>query len=279
MMPPHLHGVIQGQNEMLSDWLAEWADKYLQQLYDAHRPPQPDAICACGSTLKGTYSCDDCLESLHWCKSCLVGRHLSNPCHRILTWTGEAWSRVSLASLGLVISLGDHTEPCKLSFPRSFILGDINGLHNVTICVCRCGSAPAIPIQFMQRKIFPCSDDYPSSGFTFRVLRQYHLASTDAKISTSRFFSVMKRQTNNTLPHLSPNRFREFARCTRQWMHLQDLKRAGETTSKAATGMVSQVATSGPSQVATIISLALRCPGCPRLNINYQTSDVMETER
>jgi hypothetical protein len=64
------------------------------------------------------------------------------------------------------------------------------------------------------------------------------------------------------MPHLHENRFREFLRTTRQWMYLQDMKREGVEESSTVAGC----------------SLALHCPACPRMNVNYGVEDVGQDE-
>jgi hypothetical protein len=94
------------------------------------------------------------------------------------------------------------------------------------------------------------------------MLRLFHLASTDAKLSASWFYALLQRSTNNMMPHLHENCFREFLRATHQWMYLQDLKRDGVEQSSTLTGY----------------SLALRCPACPCMNVNYGVEDVGSDE-
>jgi hypothetical protein len=243
---------------MLEEWHANWAKTYLDELYNLHSPPDSTRRCACGGTDAPEYSCDDCLSSDHLCKTCLVNAHLSTPCHRIMHWNGYAWSRDSLPSLGVILNLAAHPGPCRNSSVRGFVLGDITGFHEIKVAFCECASSPLPFRQLLQNHILPCSEAGPSTGFTFSVLRQYHFASSDAKMSATRFYTMMHRQTNNIMPHLHVNRYREFMRATREWMYLQDHKRMGHTS----------------SNLNDPVSIANRCPACPRLGVNYSEEDV-----
>ncbi|KAG9083198.1 hypothetical protein FRC07_013981 [Ceratobasidium sp. 392] len=60
------------------------------------------------------------------------------------------------------------------------------------------------------------------------------------------------------MPHLHLNRLRKFIRASRMWTYLQDLKHAGAYNEAPTKGG----------------SLALRCPACPRLGVNYEQTDV-----
>jgi hypothetical protein len=88
----------------------------------------------------------------------------------------------------------------------------------------------------------------------------YDLLSTDAKLSGSRFHTILQRQTNNISPHHHRSRLRELLRVARQFMFLQVLKRAGQTNRRSA----------------GLGDLALRCPACPLLDVNYIHMDVTE---
>ncbi|KAG8794599.1 hypothetical protein FRC12_023283 [Ceratobasidium sp. 428] len=215
-----------GQNEMLLQWFMVWSILYLNQLFMAHAPPSRP--CACGEPFEATtYCCDDCLTSHRMCLSCLKSRHEYMPTHRIRKWAGNAWSTCSLQSEGLIFALGPHTGLCPHPKTRSMTVGDVTGMHTVTVAFCGCASAPEQNMQLLQANILPCSDSTPSTGFTFAALRLYHFASAESKLSASRFYSLLQRSTNNIMPHLHINRFREFMRASRMWTYLQDLKRSG----------------------------------------------------
>lgn len=88
----------------------------------------------------------------------------------------------------------------------------------------------------------------------------FHLAATEAKVPTKAFFMVIQRQTNNLYPHRGPDRYRELLRSSRAWMFLSDQKRFGVTGQDTAFSDL----------------VALRCPACPRLGVNYIISDVTD---
>jgi hypothetical protein len=246
---------------MLNNWATDWSDIYLREIYRLHRPPD-GSPCRCGSLMPPRYRCDDCVAATLFCEGCLIERHRYIPTHRISVWNGSAWSRTSLCEQSFILILGDHTLPCPHGNKKNFLLGDLTGFHRISIVFCECAHCPDQAVQLLRAHILPCSEDNPSTGFTFRVLRLFHLASTDAKLSASRFYALLQRSTNNVMPHLHENRFREFLRATRQWMYLQDMKRAGVEHMKDALGS----------------SLALRCPACPRLDVNYKMDDIKPGE-
>jgi hypothetical protein len=246
---------------MLNKWATDWSDIYLREMYCLHRPPD-GSPCRCGSLMPPQYRCDDCVAATFFCKGCLLNCHRYVPMHRISVWNGSAWSSTSLCEQSFILILGDHTLPCPHGNKKNFLLGDTTGFHWISIVFCKCAHCPDQAVQLLQAHILPCSEDNPSTRFTFRVLQLFHLASTDAKFSASRFYALLQCSTHNLMPHLHENQFREFLRTTRQWMFLQDMKCAGVERMKDASGS----------------SLALQCPACPRLGVNYQMVDLKQGE-
>ncbi|KAF8600744.1 hypothetical protein BDV93DRAFT_400433, partial [Ceratobasidium sp. AG-I] len=192
------------------------------------------------------------------CEQCILNSHTVTPTHRIEQWSSGKWVRTTLQTLGLVLPLGEHTTRCPQGQVKSFTLGDINGLHEINLAFCGYPNAADHPVQLLQSRIYPCSDADPSSGFTFALLRQFHLASTKAKMPAKAFYMVMQRQTHNSHPRVESERYRELLRTSRAWMYLSDHKHAGVPGFK----------------LLSSIDVSLPCPACPRLNVNYYMSDV-----
>lgn len=246
---------------MLNDWLSLWAGRYLEELHRLHSPPMLGMACRCGGPDMPDITCSDCLTSQPLCADCMLKRHTYIPSHRLQRWNNNQWSRISLASLGHVLVLGQHRRPCSLGSTKRFTLGDLTGLHDIQVAYCGCPSEVEPALQLLRSHIFPCSETLPSSGFTFSLLRQFHFAATDAKMPAQAFYNVMERQTNNTRPDRS-GRYRELLRTTRAWMFLSDQKRAGVTK----------------TSIHEENDVSLPCPACPRLNVNYMRSDVIDTQ-
>jgi hypothetical protein len=88
--------------------------------------------------------------------------------------------------------------------------------------------------------------------------------SSEAKLSTQRFYNVLVYRTNPTFPSRVPDRYREFLRTSRQWQLLQSLKRARKTTVDGNTIQTGD--------------LAIRCPACPHVGVSFEHSDVQKGE-
>ncbi|KAF8598255.1 hypothetical protein BDV93DRAFT_534391 [Ceratobasidium sp. AG-I] len=206
------------------------------------------------------FRCKDCLHQDLYCAQCMCRNHSNLPMHRFEQWSGDCFQNVSSKALSYVFHLGHGSAPCSLGQDRPFTLGHTNGLHEISIRICRHPGRGDAVWQLLKAHIFPCSDIFPASGFTFTILRKFHLLSTEAKLSAQRFFNVLCALTNNVFPHLAPDRYKEFMRVQRQWEYLQDLKRAGRRPTERSSTLGGD--------------LALRCPACPRMNYNTDPSDI-----
>ncbi|QRV89654.1 hypothetical protein RhiJN_17672 [Ceratobasidium sp. AG-Ba] len=137
-------------------------------------------------------------------------------------------------------------------------------IYKVDMRFCRHKDHSSDARQLLDAQIFPCSDERPASGFTFSLMRLAHILHVEAKISSERLYHVLVHRSNPINPSVVPDRYREFMRCLREWQYLQDLKRAG----------VFDARTSSKEDG----DLSIACPACPRLRINIQKEDIIDTE-
>lgn len=250
----------------MQDWLQGCAQTYLDRLLETEALDNGDERSCDACERPGPlFGCADCLHQTVICKDCLFLAHQKLPTHRFKKWTGTYFARVASDSLGFVFHLGHGGAPCSLGHNRHFTLGDVNGIHELDVRFCRCPGRGDGSAQLLRARIYPCSNERPESGFTFTVLRDFHLSFAEAKVSSQRYFNVLVHHTNTVFPPKVSDRYREFSRVCRQWAHLQDLKRAGKTSVSA--------------QLDVRGDLALRCPACPRLHFNYVAQDAPESRR
>ncbi|KDN34992.1 hypothetical protein RSAG8_11966, partial [Rhizoctonia solani AG-8 WAC10335] len=232
----------QGQNGMLRKWLRDYSQAYLRELYKHYKPPH-NSHCSCRTPAGERYRCDDCITDLRYCSTCVLTNHKHSPTHRISRWNGTTWLKTTLKDAGLILRLGDHPN-CTTHHEQDISVGDITGFHQVRVTYCGCDAMDE-PAMLLCTGLMPCSNFQPCSAFTLHSLCIFDFFAVDAKVSASRF-------------HASAC-LRELLHVTRQYLILQLLKQAGQTTTT-------------PKDLGC---LALRCPACPRLGVNYILSDVM----
>ncbi|KAJ7478021.1 hypothetical protein B0H11DRAFT_1726119 [Mycena galericulata] len=180
------------------------------------------------------HRCRDCMgggELL--CAACIHERHKQLPFHRILKWDGSFFKRMTLKEVGLRIQLGHwHERDVRCLAPSraagdDFVVVDDHGIHEVGLDYCGCGSSGTETVQLLRAGLFPATTTHPRSAATFNVLRRFHLLSFESKCSAYEFYYSLARETDNTGMKYVKDRYHEFLRMTREWRHLQMLKRSG----------------------------------------------------
>ncbi|KAJ7884172.1 hypothetical protein B0H14DRAFT_2339297 [Mycena olivaceomarginata] len=221
-------------------------------------------VCA-GSGCEATqilYRCTDCMHGSLYCGSCVKHLHASMPFHRIERWENSWFRRCSLKSLGVRIQLGHRVgEPCpnpSKSAGDDFVVITTQGIEEVGLDYCDCGTAKAKSVQLLRMKLYPATGTNPRSAATFASLRRFAHMTLESKCSPYEFYHSLVRETDNTGLEPSRDRYREFLRMTRQWQHLLLLKRAGRGHDPCE----DRINATKPGEVA------LLCPACPHPGIN-----------
>ncbi|KAJ7448481.1 hypothetical protein FB451DRAFT_1567204 [Mycena latifolia] len=187
-------------------------------------------------------------------------------------WADKSWVVTTLQSLGLRVQLvHKRGEICPGVIARTpeevaaadldtFCIVDNNAIHEVGIDFCTCGTAPTRTVQLLRAGLYPATSIRPRSAATFRVLRKFHMLSFESKCSAYEFYNALARNTNNTGSFQPRNRYSEFLRMTREWRHLQMLKRSGRAHMPGGTRNIAAGA------------CALLCPACPQPGKNLPAS-------
>ncbi|KAF7340931.1 hypothetical protein MSAN_02078100 [Mycena sanguinolenta] len=221
--------------------------------------------CAeCRAPGTNVHRCHDCFTDALFCMSCIVHLHADNPFHVVESWNGSYFEGNTLRGLGLRVQLGHKRgERCPGTLARtaeerakseknSFCVVDSNGIHEVALDFCTCGKVQSPATQLLRARLYPATTLRPSSAATFRVLRQFHKQSFESKCSAYEFYNALARQTNNTGNFQPRDRYREFLRITREWRHLQMLKRSARAHIPGGVRHIEAGA------------CALLCPACPQ---------------
>ncbi|KAH9890400.1 hypothetical protein C8Q73DRAFT_652264 [Cubamyces lactineus] len=257
-------------DEPLKQWIPR-RDVYLTELL-RHDGRGPYARSRCGSCAEGfqggpaVVRCLDCSPSAHVCQICVVQQHRHCPWHRIQRWGGCAYQRTTLKDLGMIVRLGHEADCSVCSNPvlrTSFTVVDTNGRHAVAIEFCGCDKARDAGDhvqQLLRHRLYPATDVDPNTAFTFSLLEHYHIQSLQGKISMYDYYTSLERLTDNTGTQRLSDRYKAFMRVVSQWRHLKRLKRSGH--GHDPTGV-------GGTQAG---ELAVRCPACPRPNVNLPSN-------
>jgi len=167
-------------------------------------PEESEPTCSTtGCTSLGQYWCSDCDTGLHFCKQCTLERHQSLPFHVLECWNGRFYQRTCLQDLGFIWHLPFklHKNSCCPHWHtgcgiQELTILDVNGIHKVNTAFCRCQDVPEPAEQLFLQRIFPASTIRPRTGFTFRVLRLFHMLNITARTTPWDFTGAMYRLTD-----------------------------------------------------------------------------------
>ncbi|KAJ7025133.1 hypothetical protein C8F04DRAFT_968170 [Mycena alexandri] len=169
--------------------------------------------------------CRECGPFLQ-CRSCCLKLHLQLPLHFLEEWNGEFWTRTTLQSLGLVFQLGHEGFKCKRPHPtvRSVTVVDTTGIHEVNYQFCGCSRSDHANslVQFMRNEWYPSSKTDPDTVATFRALDFFRELNVVGNVNARDFVTALE-----LLMMAAQDRYKNFARMSRQWAFLQRLRRSG----------------------------------------------------
>ncbi|KAI0684667.1 hypothetical protein C8T65DRAFT_712959 [Cerioporus squamosus] len=231
-------------------------DEYLAELLRLEGRGEHTGGCCtrCGQAGAGIYRCDDCANTSMFCAGCIVADHVSNPLHRIKP---SGWfQRSSLKSLGLRVQLGHEPgNKCwnpKRAFGDDFVVLDVSGIHEVGVDFCGCQRALPHFMQLLRARWYPATYTDPRTASTFRLLEDFHLMSTQSKVSGWEYYTTLSRRTDNTGVQPSKDRYPSFMLMARQWRHLKMMKRGGRGHDPAGVKATARG------------ECAVECPACPQ---------------
>lgn len=202
--------LMQGISILLSHMVSRMSS-FMNALFKREADDNLNTKCACKRLLR-TSGCNDCLQFGLVCDLCFIEAHTTNPTHWVHRWNGEYFTKLDMSELGHVITLGHGGLPCpSVEYHTScnlshFTLVDANGVHQTSIAYCKCPTGGDHVDQLLGAQIFPATVDQPATGFTFTLLRLFHLICLHSKKSAYDFCEALRHLTNNAFPDTVPVR-------------------------------------------------------------------------
>ncbi|KAI0083018.1 hypothetical protein BDY19DRAFT_901053, partial [Irpex rosettiformis] len=185
------------------------------------------------SNRPASFRCMDCDGCSLLCEDCMVRDHRCRCLHAVERWNGKYFERTSLSALGLIVHLGHHGEKCPNAGRQvdKFIVGHVNGFHEVNVIFCACVSEHdgLVPdwAQLMRYGWFPATRQRIATAFTFRMLEFFHELTLQAKTSLHDFHKTLSRITDNSGVGTTRNCYKQLTVVMRQWRNLKLFKRNG----------------------------------------------------
>ncbi|KAK6969028.1 hypothetical protein R3P38DRAFT_2671570 [Favolaschia claudopus] len=251
-------------DDPLRQWVEDHREVFLSEMlrHEGRGSHNRASVCQCGIGAPN-FRCIHCMSGGRLlCQDCIVSEHERLPFHSIQEWTGSYFERRTLKSLDLHIQLGHWNveDPrCPLpepAFGNDFVIIDTSGVHPVNLDFCGCGQGGHYTVQLLRARLWPSTTTSPRTAATFSVLRSYHLLSFESKCAALEFYQSLARQTDNLHRKKDKNRYQEFLRMTREWRHIQMLKRAARGHDPGG------ISATKPGECA------LLCPACPHPGLN-----------
>jgi hypothetical protein len=221
----------------MRDWLSV-RKEYLRCIFSLEGPIGDRRCSGCGIG-DGSWRCLDCLSRPLFCISCCRQAHSLLPFHRVERWTGSHFTPAWLQDVGVAIHLGHQGKPCPSvaefnvygyeddwedeeefsplpeHIPQPpgsldsngnpiMVITDRSGIHHIGVKGCSCPNAKTLDFQLLEMGIYPASQKRPKTGFTFSVLDDYLIDNRECKVTALRYFSKLRRVTNNAFPASAP---------------------------------------------------------------------------
>ena len=68
--------------------------------------------CSICSQSSANIKCSNCFGGNIFCRECCLQHHQTMPFHHMLEWNGRHYAATTLYTLGFILYLGHHREPC-----------------------------------------------------------------------------------------------------------------------------------------------------------------------
>ncbi|KAN0128148.1 hypothetical protein V8E53_014063 [Lactarius tabidus] len=260
--------------------------RYLHLLLENEALTRAPSCSICDTAMH--VKCLDCLGANYFCRICCIKSHKCTPFQWLARWTGTHFTPISLHSLGFVVFLGHHGDPCPLTveaysgnmqgisttlfeplldhFTKSShrtrtaksgnpLLTAVHqsGIFALEVLYCICPNAVETHEQLFNAGLFPSSFKQIETVFTFTVLDDFLADNLECKTTAQQYYSKLQSITNQMFPDSVPNLYKQLLRASRQWRDIWNRMNSGFGHE------------GGPSEDGT---MAIFCPACPQPGVN-----------
>ncbi|KAJ7711700.1 hypothetical protein B0H16DRAFT_1744912 [Mycena metata] len=251
--------------KLMAEYMGKFPD--ILRLWIAHKSGAGvGTSCYCGEGVRSS-QCRDCFQYELSCEACWIKNHQNNPFHWAYIWNPElrffVKHDISLLDGGSHIpTLGHYGKPCPNTSGNSvkMTIVEPNGVHATKLYFCGCAANPSIDSQFdqlMEAGFFPGSVKAPRTGFSFEIMRRFHLAGLESKTAALDFISCLRRLTDNATTAKVPDPYPAFLPAIRTYRYLKSVVRLGQAH---GIDQLTPYRNKG--------SLLVKCVLCPEVGVN-----------
>ncbi|KLO04935.1 hypothetical protein SCHPADRAFT_840007, partial [Schizopora paradoxa] len=229
-------------------------DGIIDQLLMLEIGPEDGNVLSCVTCNDpASLRCISCFGNRILCKTCIIAAHASSPFHFVEEWNGHFWERTTLHRLGYTLHLGHDGDPCPMPDGSGRLMHIVHctGVHDLRVVFCGCHPIGLRYVdnsnmnQLLRARVFPATPERAQSAVTFECLNEFHILTTQGKLTAMDYYETLSRLTDNT--GIDPPK---FLRTSRLWRSLTMMKRAG-------------VFFTGGVDACTPGSCAVPCYACP----------------
>ena len=157
-------------------------------------------ICKRDGAVRTCY-CFDCDYFESCCSDCFRQHHRLIPLHWVHMWNGRFLEKKDISHIGHFITFGHDSlgNPCPHARSAiDFIIVHVNGVHQTKALFCACiGRKRDRFDQLLQSQVFPATVRLPETGFTFRLLEDFHLQTLTSKKTPYDYLSAIRQKTSS----------------------------------------------------------------------------------
>lgn len=169
--------------------------------------------CKCGKALR-TCLCFQCTHLPPSCSDCFLQAHEANPWHWAHRWDESKGTLVQTdqSVLGRVVTFG-HRRHQELECPErraeeslAFTVVDLTGIHATRAFFCKCSHSQVFRTRhprlemLLACRMWPSTVKQASVGFTWEVMKDFHLHTLTSKKSAYDYMRAIQAKTNNAFP-------------------------------------------------------------------------------
>jgi CxC2 like cysteine cluster associated with KDZ transposases len=176
----------------------EHFDDLLNDLLATEYDPAVLERCSCGRGDRNC-RCVDCFQTVATCSHCFIDSHIFHPFHWVDQWNGKHFLRKDISALGHVIALEHNGGSCPNAQTEGvqFTVVETNGIHSTRIIFCQCLGSRSRTKQLMSARLFPATMAQPTTAFSFRLLKEFHIHSLESKKAAYDYIGAIRRLTDN----------------------------------------------------------------------------------
>ncbi|KAJ7580971.1 hypothetical protein C8J56DRAFT_1056969 [Mycena floridula] len=194
------------------------------------------------------------------CHGCCLSRHKCLPLHRVESWNGRFWGKLTLFDEGLTYQLGHGGFACpcpKETLQTMMVMGEAM-IQSIRVWWCQCErSDQEDPVEVLLRnRWYPATIGNPQTVATFDALEMFQVLNVAGNLNVCDYVTSLEILTDGSRSGNVQDRYKMLGHMQHQFAFLMRMKRAGRGHDPGGIGVTK------PGGAAVL------CWACPHEGIN-----------